>query len=212
MTEARLAGAFAEARVGPLMTGIAFGAGTGMGPAVGGILIPIRRALPSSASLADFSIIAFCLSSSLAKMGTRSAGMGLLSLNVLPKLTRSANRLSLSIRDMAFFFCVMRCLSLLTKLLKLTTAGSSAWTGEREISIRNDISRDGLGPTFCSPSPFTLATPLTCSPFTAPSGPLTESFGTDGGGEDIIGVAGFDVSAFGVVAIVPSARRAPGGT
>lgn len=41
--------------------------------------VAIERACVSAASCADFSLICFCFSSSLARMSTRSSGMGLLS-------------------------------------------------------------------------------------------------------------------------------------
>lgn len=49
--------------------------GMGRAPAGGGMATPIVRALLSPASLAAFSTIAFCLSPSFARMGTRSSGM-----------------------------------------------------------------------------------------------------------------------------------------
>lgn len=77
MTDIRLAGfaAAGAAAAGARPVGAAFG--IGRVPAAGGIVLPIDRALLFSASLTDFSRIAFCLSSSFARMGTRSAGIGL---------------------------------------------------------------------------------------------------------------------------------------
>jgi hypothetical protein len=45
----------------------------------GGGTVAIARAPEEEASSADFSLICFCFSSSLASIGTRSSGMGLLS-------------------------------------------------------------------------------------------------------------------------------------
>ena len=50
--------------------------------AVAGVDAPIARASVLSASFLAFSLIAFCFSSSLARMGTRSSGMGLLSCGI----------------------------------------------------------------------------------------------------------------------------------
>ena len=47
--------------------------------AVAGVDAPMTLACAEAASLEAFSLIAFCLSSSLAKIGTRSSGIGLLS-------------------------------------------------------------------------------------------------------------------------------------
>lgn len=62
-----------------LEVGLTLGTGEGVPDPVGGEATPIVRAPEELASLTDFSLISRCLFASLARIGTRSSGMGLLS-------------------------------------------------------------------------------------------------------------------------------------
>jgi len=76
---------------------------------------PMERACVDAASWEDFSRISFCFSSSLARIETRSSGIGLFSLKVWLNLSNSALRLSISLLTRACFFWVKRWRSFVTK-------------------------------------------------------------------------------------------------
>ena len=113
---------------------------------------PMARACADCASAADFSLILRCFSSSLARIGTRSSGIGLLSytkgqrvsssepnlehdqhqrttltLKLWLNLTRSATRFSISFLTNACFFCVSLCRSLVTKSRKAGRASAGGY-------------------------------------------------------------------------------------
>ena len=108
-------------------------------PVAGTFATPMLRALVSAASFFDFSKIAFCFSSSLARMLTRSSGMGLLSLTRISdhhqdddvlghtlklwlNLISSAIFLSISLLTMAWRLSVRRCFSPCTNSRKAASA------------------------------------------------------------------------------------------
>lgn len=163
-------------------------AATGRAPGAVSVLeTPIARARASSASRVDFSLIAFCLPSSLARMGTRSSGMGLFSLKDLEKLTRSERRLSISLFIKACFFFRSRSFSVETKFLNAGTA-SAGCLAVLEVLGAGDgtLLAEGVDEVVVETA--------------VPSGALTATFGSS-------------VLAGGVV-VIPAAPvlRAPGGT
>jgi len=78
--------------------------GLAAGVALSAAVAPIARACVDEASLVDFSMMARCLSSSLARILTRSSGMGLFNLKLWLNLSSSAMRLSLSLLTNAWRF------------------------------------------------------------------------------------------------------------
>ena len=165
------------------------GAGMGRTPGAAAMVVetPIERAFVSSASRVDFSLIARCLSSSLARIGTRSSGIGLLSLNDLEKLTRSDRRLSISLFIKACFFLRSRSFSVDTKFRKAGTASAGCFAAA-------DPPGAGEGTLLAVGVDEVVVLVETAEP----SGALTATFGSS-------------VFAGGVVA-VPAVLRAPGGT
>lgn len=126
-----------------------------------GIWGPIERALVDWASFVDFSTIDFCFASSLANMGTRSAGIGLLScskvigermkshfnrrkytLNCCENLRRSASLLSFSFLTICCFFWTSRCFSLVTKSRKLPTTLSTCRSKEDQKRVLVSCSKE----------------------------------------------------------------------
>ena len=164
------------------------GAGMARTPGAAAIVLetPIERALVSSASRVDFSLIARCLSSSLARIGTRSSGMGLLSLNDFEKLTRSERRLSISLFISACFFFRSRSFSVETKFRKAGTASAGCFAAVP------------LGAGEGTLLPVGVDAVVALADTAVPSGALTATFGSS----DLAG---------GVVT-VPAVLRAPGGT
>jgi hypothetical protein len=78
----------------------------------------ILRAWVEAASLLAFSRICFCFSSSLARIGTKSSGIGLFNLKLWLNLTSSAIRLSISLLTNACLFRLSLCFSFVTKSRK----------------------------------------------------------------------------------------------
>lgn len=78
--------------------------GLAAGVALSAAVAPIARACADPASLLDFSMIARCFSSSLARILTRSSGMGLFNLKFWLNLSNSVMRLSLSLLTNAWRF------------------------------------------------------------------------------------------------------------
>jgi len=102
--------------------------GLAAGVALSAAVAPIARACVDEASLVDFSIIARCFSSSLARIFTRSSGIGLFNLKPWLNLSRSAMRFSLSLLTNAWRFWVNRCFSCVTNSRNAGSASAGGCT------------------------------------------------------------------------------------
>jgi hypothetical protein len=178
--------AFVEA--GTTLLDVEVGMRDAPGEALRVAVTPMARALVETASTEAFSRICRCFSSSLARIGTKSSGMGLFNLNVWLNFSSSAFRLSISLLTSACFFCVKRCLSFVTKS---RNAGNGSAGGLLEA---DDV--DGVGE-----GDLTARGATSFGATGVPSGPLTDTLGTSFGG-GLVPEAGPVVCSL----------RAPGGT